>query len=104
MASTNDRDYIVGSTVHLKVSTRDPVTRAPLDPPTPPTLDDLDLVGAEVTLPTTVLFAQVTPGEYVLALQTVGFAPGLYTWRARATDAAGDVALSEDTFVLRAAT
>lgn len=100
---TNDKDYIVGSTVHLKVATRHPETRAPLDPPDPPVLDDLDLLGSEVDipLPGTVEFTKITPGEYRLSLQTVGFAPGVYNWRAKATDANGDIALSEDTFILR---
>lgn len=102
--ATNDRDYIVGATVVLKVGTRDPETRAPLDPPSPPVLDDLDLAGAEIALPSVVVFTKITPGEYRLSLQTVGFAPGVYTWRAKALDINGDVALSEDTFVLRPAT
>lgn len=102
--ATNDRDYLVGSTVHLKVATREPETRAPKDPPTPPVLDSLVLGSAAVALPTTVVFAKITPGEYRFSLQTAGFAPGVYTWRARAVDEAGDVALSEDTFVLRPAT
>lgn len=103
--ATNDRDYIVGSTVHLKVGTRDPESRAPKDPPTPPTLDDLDLMGAgPIMLPDQVEFTKITPGEYRLSLQTVDMLPGVYTWRARAVDALGDVALSEDTFILRLAT
>lgn len=101
MATSNDRDYIVGSTIRLRVSTRDPASRAALDPPTPPVLDDLDLAGTEVALPSLVVFTKITPGEYMLSLQTATLAPGVYTWRARATDAQGDVALSEDTFVLR---
>lgn len=100
--STNDRDYIVGSTVHLKAVTRDPETRAPSDPPSPPVLDDLNLGVTNVPLPAQVAFTKVTPGEYRYSLQTEGFAPGAYTWRAKATDANGDIALSEDTFVLRA--
>lgn len=100
MATTNDRDYIVGSTVVLKVSTRDPATRAPLDP-SAVTLVALVHNAAPVTLPSVVAFAKITPGEYRLSLATGALAPGLYTWRAQATDSAGDVALSEDTFVLR---
>jgi hypothetical protein len=102
MATLNDRDYIVGSTVKLLVGTRDPATRSPLDPPTPPVLDHLSRGGTAVTLPGTTTFTLITPGFYELSLQTTGYTPGVYVWRARATDANGDVALSEDQFVLRA--
>lgn len=101
--SSNDRDYIVGSTVKLVCGITEPLTRAPIDPPGGVALVALVLSTSSVALPTTVVFTKVTPGEYVLSLQTVGFLPGVYTWRARATDANGDVALSEDTFVLRSA-
>lgn len=104
MASTNDRDYLVGATVILKVGTRDPESRAPLDPPTPPALDALFQGPTPVTLPDPALFTLVTPGEYRFSLDTTGFAPGAYTWRAKAVDVNDDIALSEDTFVLRAAT
>lgn len=104
MATINDRDYLVGSTVRLKVSVREPGGGAPLDPPTPPTLVHLVSAGVALALPTTVAFTKVTPGQYVLSLQTVGYAPGVYSWRAQAVDANSDVALSEDAFVLRATT
>jgi hypothetical protein len=103
--ATNDKDYIVGSTVHLKVGTRHPENRSPLDPPSPPVLDMLNLFGVDdLALPENVTFTKITPGEYRLSLQTTGLVPGVYTWRAKATDAAGDIALSEDTFILRPAT
>lgn len=102
--ATNDRDYLVGATVILKVGTRDPESRAPLDPPSAPTLDRLVLAGTARTLPATVAFTKITPGEWRLSLNTTGYTPGAYTWSARAVDARGDVALSEDTFVLRART
>lgn len=101
MASTNARDYLVGSTVRLQVATRDPDTRAPVDPPAPPNLVHLGSPSGPMPLPTVAAFTRVTPGEYQLSLQTVGFLPGVYTWRAEAMDETGDVALSEDTFVLR---
>lgn len=101
---SNDRDYLVGSTVHLRVRTTHPETRAPLDPPSPPVLDDLNLGTTAVPLPATVAFTKITPGEYRLSLQTASLAPGVYTWRAKAVDAQGDIALSEDQFVLRPVT
>lgn len=101
MATLNDRDYIIGSTIVLRVSTRDPRTRSPVDPEAV-TLVALVAGGAGLTLPATVAFIKVTPGEYALSLDTDDLSPGLHTWRAEAVDANGDVALSEDTFVLRA--
>lgn len=101
---SNDRTYLIGSTVHLRVRTTHPETRAPLDPPTPPVLDDLNLGTNPVPLPTDVTFTRITPGEYRLSLQTGSLAPGVYTWRAKAVDANGGIALNEDTFVLRATT
>lgn len=99
----NDRDYIAGATIKLIVAIRDPETGAPLDPPGGVTLDGLVLGTVAVTLPSEVEFTLRTPGEYVLPLQTAGFVPGTYTWRAKAVDENDDVALSEDTFVVRSA-
>ncbi len=101
--STSDRDYISGATIKLTAVISDPVTRAPVDPPGGVDLDALVLAGTDLTLPPDVAFTMVTPGEYVFSLDTVGFAAGAYTWRAKATDVNDDVALSEDTFVIRAA-
>lgn len=102
MAHGSQRDYISGATVKLTASITHPVTGAPVDPPGGVTLVALKVGTTPVTLPGTVAFTLVTPGEYVLSLATTGYAPGGYTWRAQAEDANGDVALSEDTFVLRA--
>lgn len=101
--STSDRDYISGATVKLTAAIRDPATRAPLDPPGGVHLAALVLGSTTLTLPATTDFTKITPGEYVLSLSTTGFAAGAYTWRARAVDANGDVALAEDTFVVRLA-
>lgn len=101
--SINDRNYIVGATVKLVVGITDPFDRSPVDPPGGVTLVGLILAGTNMTLPGDVTFDKITPGEYRLSLQTTGFAPGSYIWRAAATDTNGDVALSEDNFVLRAA-
>lgn len=100
MATLNDRDYIIGSTIVLRVSTRDPRSRAAVDPVSV-NLVALTAGDVHLTLPSTVAFTRVTPGEYALSLATGSLAPGLHTWRAEAVDAAGDVALSEDTFALR---
>jgi hypothetical protein len=100
--STSDRDYISGATVKLTAAIRDPLTRAPKDPPGGVFLDALVLAGEAQTLPDPATFTKITPGEYVFALDTVGFVPGAYTWRAKAIDENGDVALAEDTFVVRA--
>lgn len=101
MATLNDRDYIIGSTIVLRVSTRDPSTRVAVDPSGGVNLVALIEGTTHLALPTVVAFTKVTPGEYSLSLQTTSLAPGLHTWRAQAVDSAGDVALSEDTFVLR---
>lgn len=101
--STSNRDYISGATVKLTAAIRNPLTRAPEDPPGGVHLDALVLGGTTLPLPTTVTFTKITPGEYVLSLDTTGYAAGAYTWRARALDANNDVALAEDTFVVRLA-
>lgn len=98
----DQRDWLVGSTVDLIVKTSVPRTNVPATPSQGVVLDALFVGNAVVPLPTAVTFAAITEGEYLLKLDTTGFAPGVYTWRAKAIDAAYGTGVREDTFVLRA--
>lgn len=99
--SRSDREFISGATVVLTVIVSQPDSGAPLDP-TQVTLDLLKVGADHLVTVNPVTFTKVTPGQYVLRVDSTGFIPGTYTWRAKAQDALLGVGLREDTFVVRA--
>lgn len=103
------QDYLVGSTVVLTVGVSKRSTRIPTNAVTL-VLDALFLVpSGGAAVPVTVAgsnaFTNITEGAYEFRLDTTGYLPGTYTWRAKATDGTvPGVAVQEDSFVLKAVT
>lgn len=92
-----DNGYIIGATVFLVVEVFQPNTTIP----TTATSVTLDGLYCGTTLvPVSPNDFTNTGGTWTFTLATTGYAPGVYTWRAKAITATG-VGLSEDTFVLR---
>ena len=103
MPSDEDRTYIIGETVVLTCSVSSPNTRAPEDADAV-VLDAVVFQGVaypDAAAILTTAFTHLGVGYYELAVQTAGWAEGVYTWRAKATDGGTGVVLKEDTFVLR---
>ena len=105
---TNDtQDYLVGATVVLEVRVSARNTRVPKDANTLV----LDLLmrassgqsAVVIDLGGTPPFERVSEGYYEYRLDTTGFLPGVYVWRAVASDGSPTgVAMKEDAFVLGA--
>lgn len=105
MPSSDPRRYLIGETVILTVAASTPGDRRPTDPAAV-VLDAVVL--NKIGYPNAVAligeaFERIGAGDYEFRLQTAGWEPGVYTWRARATDGTTGVALKEDTFVLELA-
>lgn len=95
------RNFFVGETVHLTTRVSLPGTKTPATAVV--TLESLKLNGAVLTVADTT-FDEKTKGEYILAIPTVGFAPGLYDLVVTVTGTVGGQAVVvkvPDSFVLK---
>lgn len=104
MAKDTDREFLVGATIKLTVDTYDPDTRTPYDPGDGVVLEVVrrqakPAVPAQ-TLPGSTAFTRKSTGVFFFRLDTTGYTPGTYVWRARAHDDVLGTALRQDTFVL----
>lgn len=93
--------YFVGTTVSLTVIVTAVGSANPEDA-TSVILDALTSGTDTGTVPNA-SFTHVSTGTYVLELDTTDMAPGVWTWRAKATNSQG-ITFAEDTFTLRART
>jgi hypothetical protein len=93
----NSRDYIVGETIILTAGVNAPHSTTPLAAVSV-ALDAL-YCGTTLVPVSPNAFSLVTTGVWTFSLDTTGYAPGVYTWRAKAVTDLG-IGLSEDTFVL----
>ena len=96
-------DFLVGRTIRLRVDAFDPITKQPFDPGATVVLEAVILTSANPHVAKTISspdFTRVSQGVFTHLLDTTGYDPGVYVWRARATDSVLGIALREDTFVL----
>jgi hypothetical protein len=95
---TDTRDYFVGEGVVLTVGINAPNSTTPIAASSV-VLDGLYCGTTPVTVSPDA-FTLVTQGVWTFTVDTTGYAPGVYTWRVKATTAGG-IGINEDTFVLR---
>jgi hypothetical protein len=94
------QSYLVGETVVLVATSKDPSTGELVDPAAVILVSlkhgttSLDVTGLTVV--------HVSLGTYKIIINTTGFQPATYTWLVRFEDAGGHAALSTDYFVLTA--
>lgn len=95
---SDNRNYIAGGTIILTVDVTLPNSQVPAEANTV-VLDGLYVGTTLVSVSST--FFTYGGSVWTYSLDTTGFDPGVYTWRAKADTDQG-VALKEETFVLRA--
>lgn len=97
--SGTKRQWLVGSTVVLKITVTDPESSVLTDPEAV-VVSSLRIGTTEITPVPTV--TPVSTGTYRVSIDTDGFLPGTYHWTVVATNADGEKALAQDYFVLAA--
>ena len=97
----DDRGFIIGETVRLRVRVSQAGTRNPATPGGGVSLLRLAVNGTHVNLPTDVSFITVADGLYELALDSASMAAGTWWWLAKIDGGVLGVSLDEDTFILR---
>lgn len=98
VATSADRLFKVGETVHLSARVNKPGTKTPVDPAAV-TLTTLRRNGVPVHVATTA-FTREAEGQYSLVIPTVALEAGTYDLVVTLSDGAEKVVLLTDSFVL----
>lgn len=98
MATSNDRYFIQGSTVHLRVRVSLPGTRTPAAATV--VLTSLKL-GTQAVVPAVTAFTQVNVGDYLLVIPTATLQPGAYDLRVTISNGPTNVSILTDRFVVK---